>query len=102
MTSTPWKEEQRTYQNKQQLNYAAETHRQTSAYNPLPRSFQISSFFLTPTSTIISMGSQNVNGTPPDGVVSYIPEAPVTVQRKPFLQPTDAVRLPHTGTLTDL
>lgn len=33
-----------------------------------------------------------------DGVTSYIQQVPVTVQRKPFLQPEDDVRLPHTGT----
>ncbi|KEY69579.1 hypothetical protein S7711_06208 [Stachybotrys chartarum IBT 7711] len=31
-------------------------------------------------------------------VVTHIPDVPVTGLRKPFLQPEDAVRLPHTGT----
>jgi hypothetical protein len=30
-------------------------------------------------------------------VTTSIPEAPVTIERKPFLQPENDVRLPHTG-----
>lgn len=30
-------------------------------------------------------------------VVTSIAEVPVTVERKPFLQPEDDVRLPHAG-----
>ncbi|KAM4057041.1 caleosin related protein [Hirsutella rhossiliensis] len=37
------------------------------------------------------------NGNKP-GVVTSIPEVPITVQRKPFVQPDDKVRLPHAGT----
>ncbi|KAK8080345.1 Caleosin related protein-domain-containing protein [Apiospora hydei] len=37
------------------------------------------------------------NGVAPP-VVGSIPEVPVTMQRKPFLQPEDDERLPHTGT----
>lgn len=33
-----------------------------------------------------------------DAVTSYIRSVPVTVQRKPFLQPEDDVKLSHTGT----
>lgn len=32
-----------------------------------------------------------------DAVTSYIHTAPVTLQRKPFLQPEGDVRLSHTG-----
>lgn len=33
-----------------------------------------------------------------DAVTSHIRSVPVTVQRKPFLQPEDDVKLSHTGT----
>lgn len=45
-----------------------------------------------------------VNGVGPDpkggsdAVTSHIRSVPVTVQRKPFLQPEDDVKLSHTGT----
>ncbi|KAG4220624.1 hypothetical protein PC116_g30897, partial [Phytophthora cactorum] len=39
-----------------------------------------------------------LNGGPEPPVVSSIPSVKVTVQRKPFLQPDDDQRLPHTGT----
>lgn len=38
-----------------------------------------------------------LNGSPEPPVVSTIPSVKVTVERKPFLQPDDDQRLPHTG-----
>ncbi|KAI1803451.1 Caleosin-domain-containing protein [Daldinia bambusicola] len=43
-------------------------------------------------------GLNDVNGSPEPPVVTSIPSVGVTVKRKPFLQPEDDQRLPHTGT----
>ncbi|KAI9154948.1 Peroxygenase [Paramyrothecium foliicola] len=45
---------------------------------------------------VVAHGHQNGHMETP--VVTSIAEVPVTVERKPFLQPEDNVRLPHTGT----
>ncbi|KAI0172573.1 Caleosin-domain-containing protein [Hypoxylon sp. FL1284] len=45
-----------------------------------------------------SLAVDGVNGSPAPPVVSWIPNVKVTVERKPFLQPDDDQRLPHTGT----
>ncbi|KAK5988349.1 putative peroxygenase 3 [Cladobotryum mycophilum] len=43
-------------------------------------------------------GKPKTNGNKEAKVTSFIPEAPVTEERKPFLQPDDDIRLPHMGT----